>query len=76
VTGPAFEAFLARLYADTAARERFLADPRGEARRAGLGPAEAAALDRIDLDDLALAAVSYARKAARVPVPGKERGGV
>jgi hypothetical protein len=33
---PAFEAFLARLYADAAARAAFLADPRATARAAGV----------------------------------------
>ena len=31
---PAFESFLARLYVERPARERFLADPRGEAAAA------------------------------------------
>ena len=32
------EAFLARIYVDQAAREKFLSDPRGEAISAGLQP--------------------------------------
>jgi hypothetical protein len=62
VTGPAFEAFLARIYVDADARERFLADPRGEALRAGLTPVEADSIARIDREGLALAVESYARK--------------
>jgi hypothetical protein len=62
VTGPAFEAFLARIYTDRAARERFLADPEGEARRAGLSPREVAALASVDRAGLALAAESFALK--------------
>jgi hypothetical protein len=62
VTGPAFEAFLARIYAEADARARFLADPRGEALRAGLTAAEADSLARIDREGLALAAASFARK--------------
>lgn len=70
MTGPAFESYLARLYVDGAARARFLADRRGEALRAGLSPAEADALARIDGDDLALAAASFERKRGSDGVPG------
>jgi hypothetical protein len=63
----AFEAFLARLYVDAAVRERFLADPRGEAARAGLTPSECAALDGIDRSGLELAARSFASKRAQAP---------
>ena len=62
MTGPAFEAFLARLYVDPAARARFLVDRRGEALRAGLSPSEAEAVARVDADALALAADSFERK--------------
>lgn len=48
MTSPAFEAFLARIYVDAAARAQFLADPRGSAVRAGLSEAESDALVRID----------------------------
>ena len=64
MTGPAFEAFLARIYTDRRARERFLADPRGEALRAGLPADEVSTLERIDRDGLLLAADSFARKRA------------
>jgi hypothetical protein len=63
----AFEAYLARLYVDASARARFLADPRGEATRAGLTPAECAALDGIDRPGLELAARSFASKRAKAP---------
>ena len=65
MTGPGFEAFLARIYVDRPARERFLADPEGEALRAGLTAAEAEALARIDREGLLLAAASFEAKRAR-----------
>jgi hypothetical protein len=78
MTGPGFEAFLARIYVDAGARERFLADPRGEARRAGLSAEEAEALARVDREGLRLAAASFEAKrrghAARggpIQTPGK-----
>ena len=64
MSSPAFEAFLARIYADAAARERFLADRRGEAARAGLSAREVEALERIDAEGLRLAAESFAAKRA------------
>jgi hypothetical protein len=62
MSSPAFEAFLAKIYVDTEARRRFLADPEGEAIRAGLTVDEAAALRLIDRDGLELAALSFERK--------------
>jgi len=59
------EAFLARIYVDAPARDRFLLDPVGEARRAGLGEDDAAALASIDRDGLALAVESFAAKRVR-----------
>lgn len=59
---PAFESFVARLYVDSNARMRFLADPGGEATRAGLSSGEVAALTRIDRIGLELAAASFAQK--------------
>jgi hypothetical protein len=56
------EAFLARLYTNAALRGRFLADPRGEALRAGLDTADADALVAIDREGLVLAADSVAHK--------------
>lgn len=65
MTTPAFEAFLARLYTDAAARSRFLLDPEGEARQAGLTPEECLALGGVDRTGLEMAAASLARKRAR-----------
>ena len=59
---PVFESFVARLYVDSNARMRFLADPAGEATRAGLSSGEIAALTRIDRIGLELAAASFAQK--------------
>ncbi len=70
---PGFEAFLARIYVDAEARRRFLADPQGEAMRAGLAPGEAGALAAIDRAGLELAALSYERKRIRKPA-GARRG--
>lgn len=56
------ESFLARLYVDERLRARFLADPRGEARRAGLDDAAVEKLAAIDREGLELAAESFARK--------------
>ena len=61
---PEFEAFLARIYVDRPARERFLADPAGEADRAGLTADQCAALANIDRAGLILAARSFAHKRA------------
>jgi hypothetical protein len=58
----AFPGFLAKIYVDANARARFLADPRGEAIRAGLSEAEIAALETIDRTGLELAADSLRRK--------------
>jgi hypothetical protein len=57
-----FEAFLARIYVDVGARARFKANPRGEARRAGLSDEECTALEDIDWVGLEMAARSFARK--------------
>lgn len=61
---PAFEAFLAQLYVDRVARQRFLDDPEAETLRAQLGAAEREAVCRIDRVGLALAAASFERKRA------------
>ncbi|HVE81707.1 MAG TPA: DUF692 family protein [Myxococcales bacterium] len=60
--GPGLEAFLARLYLDAEARSRFLADPRGEARRAGFPPDQCDALAHFDRVGLELASQSFERK--------------
>jgi hypothetical protein len=72
VTSQAFEAFLARIYVDRKARERFLEDPRGEALAAGLSTDEAAALERIDRGGLAMVAHSLEAKKRRRPVGSPE----
>lgn len=56
------EVFLARIYVDQTARERFLADPRGEATRAGLAPHEIDDVVNIDRDGLELFAHSLEHK--------------
>jgi uncharacterized protein (UPF0276 family) len=58
------EALLARLYTDGAARRRWLADPDGEGRRAGLDDAARAAVRTLDRAGLELAARSFAHKRA------------
>jgi hypothetical protein len=72
---PAFEAFLARLYVDAAARQRFLLDPRREAEAADarLTAEEVDALTRIDRTGLELAAASFAAKRRRAARPGLVR---
>jgi hypothetical protein len=60
----AFEQFLAKIYVDHAARERFLADPQAEAARAGLSEEQCHALEAIDRVGLKMAARSFARKRA------------
>lgn len=69
----ALEAFLARLYTDAALRQRFLTDPRAEAKSAGLPEATAQALAAIDRDGLVLTAESLAqrRTPASPPRPGR-----
>jgi uncharacterized protein (UPF0276 family) len=56
------EALLARLYTDAAARDRWLADPDGESRQAGLDDAACAAMRALDRPGLELAADSFTRK--------------
>ncbi|MDX6693024.1 MAG: hypothetical protein QOF02_627 [Blastocatellia bacterium] len=62
MSAPGLEAFLAKIYVDEAARKRFLADPRGEAARAGLAAQEVEAVARIDRVGLELLAQSLERK--------------
>jgi hypothetical protein len=59
---PALERFLARIYVDHDARMRFLANPRGEAERAGLNEHECQSLEKTDRTGLALASRSFAKK--------------
>ena len=56
------EAFLAKIYVDEKARARFLADPRGEASKAGLSEPEIQALENIDMIGLELTVQSLQRK--------------
>jgi hypothetical protein len=59
------EAFLARIYVDPHARERFLNNPEAEASRAGLARDEIEAVKQIDQAGLELFATSLARKRER-----------
>lgn len=56
------ESFLARIYVDQTAREKFLADPRGEAAKAGLTAQQVEDVIKIDRDGLELFAQSLERK--------------
>ena len=56
------ESFLAKIYVDEDARARFLADPRGEAAKAGLTPQQVEDVVKIDRDGLELLAESLKRK--------------
>jgi len=60
------EAFLAKIYVDENSRERFMADPRGEAAKAGLGEREIEALEKIDRAGLILTARSLHQKRRRM----------
>ena len=62
MSAPRFEAYLAKIYVDERARSAFLADPRGEAIKAGLTEQEAEALEKIDRAGLELTAQSLERK--------------
>lgn len=56
------EAFLAKIYVDEKARAKFLADPRGEATKAGLTAQQVEDVIKIDRDGLELFAHSLERK--------------
>jgi uncharacterized protein (UPF0276 family) len=56
------ESFLATIYIDRCAREKFLADPRGNAIKAGLAPFAVDAVERMDVTGLELLAASLERK--------------
>jgi hypothetical protein len=60
------EAFLAKIYVDESSRERFLADPRGEAAKAGLSEREIEALEKIDRAGLILTTRSLQKKRRRL----------
>ncbi|HKP81145.1 MAG TPA: hypothetical protein VJT69_03960 [Pyrinomonadaceae bacterium] len=59
------ETFLARIYVDAQARERFLSDPVAEALKAGLSQDEIDAVKQMDQVGLELFAVSLERKRQR-----------
>ena len=59
------EAFLARIYVDAKAREKFLSDPSAEALTAGLSDDEIEAVGQIDQLGLELLADSLERKRRR-----------
>jgi hypothetical protein len=56
------EAFLVKIYVDEKARAKFLADPRGEATKAGLTAQQVEDVIKIDRDGLELFAHSLERK--------------
>jgi hypothetical protein len=56
------EAFLARLYVDSDARAKFKANPRAEAKKAGLSEEQCTALENLDWIGLEMAARSFAKK--------------
>jgi len=60
------EAFLAKIYVDEDTRKRFLADPRGEASKAGLSEREIEAVENIDRAGLILTALSLDKKRRRL----------
>ncbi len=57
-----FETFLAKIYVDENARVKFLADPRGEAMKAGLTEQQVEDVVKIDRDGLEMFAASLKRK--------------
>jgi hypothetical protein len=67
------EAFLARVYLETAARAAFLADPVGEARRAGLPDEVARTFAAVDRAGVELLAASFAAKLAGPARPNRLR---
>ena len=56
------EIFLAKLYVDEAFRQKFLENPRREAREWGLSKAQVDSLQFLDLPGLRLAVNSFAQK--------------
>jgi len=62
MSSSAIEGYLARLYADKTARDKFLADPEGEARHAGLNDADTLATQAINGVGLHMARTRYAYK--------------
>jgi len=66
MSAPRLEAFLAKIYVDEGARERFLANPRGEAAKEGLSEREIEALEKIDRAGLILTVRSLQKKRQRL----------
>ncbi len=64
MSGSRLEAFLARIYVEQTAREKFLADPRSEATRAGLSAQEIEDVVNIDREGLEFLAHSLEHKRA------------
>lgn len=64
MSSPALEAYLARLYTDSALRAAFLADPLAQSLRHGLSHDEAEAMHDIDRIGLQMAAASFDAKRA------------
>ena len=62
MSDPHFEAFLALIYVDKNARAKFLADPRGEATKAGLTAEQVDDVVKIDREGLEMFAESLKRK--------------
>ncbi len=60
------EAFLARIYVDEKTRAKFLADPRGEATKAGLTAQQVEDVVKIDREGLELFAHSLKRKSRAI----------
>jgi hypothetical protein len=75
MTGPRFEAFLARIYTDSRARAAFLNDRRVEARRFELSAEETDALMKIDRAQLESAARSFESKRVAIEL-SNSRGGI
>jgi hypothetical protein len=69
MSSPVFEAFLARLYCDEAFLRSFLNDPSATALSAGLSDVELLHAREIKLDQLKLAARSYAKKRSKKERP-------
>ena len=62
MSDPRFETFLARIYVDEDACVKFLADPRGEAMKAGLTEQQVEDVVKIDREGLEMFAASLKRK--------------
>ncbi len=74
MTGEAFEAFLTRIYTDSAARAEFLANPRDAAKKAGLSAEECAALESIDREGLEMAVRSFEHKRRKTQTAAGSHG--